>query len=67
MKASSGLLPSIFGSFRTMYIPDIELYKYNHILVSINLERSLASPQVGHMAKIKLNCTSCRRSGTLQG
>jgi hypothetical protein len=67
MAASSGLLPSIFGPFRTNYIPDIELYKYHLNLVSVNLERSLASPQVGHMANIKLNRTSRRRPGTLQG
>ena len=67
MTACLGLLPSILGIFRTKYIPDIELFKYHHNLVSVDLEWSLASPQAGHMAKIKLNRTSCRRPGTLQG
>ena len=67
MTACLGLLPSILGIFRTKYIPDIELFKYHHNLVSVDLEWSLASPQAGHMANIKLNCTSCRRPGTLQG
>ena len=67
MTVSSGLLPTIFGPFRTKYIPDIELYKYHNNLVPVDLEWSLASPQAGHMAKIKLNRTSCCRPGTLQG
>ena len=60
-------LPGIFGTFRPTFTLDIELYKYHHNVVSVVLEWSLASPQAGHMAKIKLNRTSCCRPGTLQG
>jgi len=58
---------STLEPFPTSFIANIELYKYDHNLFSVDLDRSLASPQTGHMAKIKLNCTSCRRPGTWQG
>ena len=64
---SLGSFSSISGSFRTNYIAYIELYRYHGNLFHVDLEWSLASPQAGHMAKIKLNRTSCRRPGTLQG
>ena len=67
MVVSSSSLSGIFGPFRPNFMLDFELYKYHHNLVSVDLEWSLASPQAGHMAKIKLNRTSCCRPGTLQG
>ena len=54
MKKSLESSSTNFEPFRTNYIADIELYKHDHNLFSVDLERSLASPQTGHMANISL-------------